>query len=66
MNAAHEVIADYIAVHAIDLADFWTWSADAGHDEVGLNVHDSTYLACLENYVEDRDSKEPDFEFQIA
>ena len=54
MQTAAQVIADYRKLHDIDMADFHEWSADAGYDEAGMNMHDSAYLARLEQYVEER------------
>ncbi len=54
MKTSHQIVRDFVAEHAIDMADFNGWFADAGYPEEEANVHDSRYLAHMEDYVAER------------
>lgn len=52
---SHATVREFKARHAIDEAAFKEWFADGGYSQEEANVHDSRYLALLENFVEERD-----------
>jgi hypothetical protein len=54
MPNAHQIIRTFMTDNAIDEDDLLEWLRDARYPEDELNIHDSRYLAHLQDYVEER------------
>ena len=57
MQTAHEIVAHYIKIQAIDMPCFNEWFQDSGHTQNEANIHDARYLHLLEKFVEERDAE---------
>jgi hypothetical protein len=54
MQTAHQIVAAFVAEHAIEMPAFWEWFRDCGYPEEEANIHDSRFFAHLVDYVDER------------
>ncbi len=57
MRTAHDIVADFIRSHAIDIEEFDTWLEDGRYRQDEANIHDTRYLELLGQFVEERDEQ---------